>query len=60
MMSQDYATTTEPPCRASSDMTNLEGQPAPSFSVTDTRGKVHCLEDYRGRWVMLVMHRHLA
>ena len=48
------------PFRVRSDMTNLEGKPAPLFSVTDTRGKVHCLEDYRGQWVMLVMHRHLA
>lgn len=29
------------------------GSEAPSFCAKDANGKEHCLEDYRGRWVVL-------
>ncbi len=30
------------------------------FELSDANGKVHTLEDYRGRWLLLVFHRHLG
>src|SRR5688572_25358637 len=33
-------------------------QPAPAFSVTDTRGKAHTLEAYKGKWVVLEWFNH--
>jgi peroxiredoxin Q/BCP len=30
--------------------------PAPAFSLTDTDGAVHSLEDYIGRWVILYFY----
>lgn len=32
------------------------GQPAPSFSLPDQNGKVHSLDDYKGRWVVLYFY----
>ena len=29
------------------------GQPAPDFTLPDTEGETHSLEDYRGEWVVL-------
>lgn len=29
------------------------GQPAPDFTLPDTKGETHSLEDYRGEWVVL-------
>ena len=34
------------------------GQPAPMFSVTDTKGKTQALEAYRGKWVVLEWFNH--
>src|SRR5687768_16478569 len=34
------------------------GQPAPAFSVSDTRGKTHTLDSYRGKWVVLEWFNH--
>ena len=34
-------------------------QSAVPFELTDTRGQVHRLADYHGRWLLLVLHRHL-
>jgi hypothetical protein len=34
------------------------GKPAPAFSVADTNGKTHSLEQYRGRWVVLEWLNH--
>ena len=34
------------------------GQPAPLFTVTDTRGTTHTLEAYRGKWVVLEWFNH--
>ena len=33
---------------------------APDFVLPDTDGVVHRLDDYAGRWLLLVFHRHLA
>ncbi len=41
-------------------MTNLSGQPALAFNLTDSGGNVHRLKDYRGSWLLLVFHRHLG
>jgi peroxiredoxin Q/BCP len=32
------------------------GQSAPLFSLPDQNGKVHALEDYKGRWVVLYFY----
>ena len=32
------------------------GQLAPSFSLPDQNGKVHSLDDYKGRWVVLYFY----
>jgi peroxiredoxin Q/BCP len=32
------------------------GQPAPSFSLPDQNGKVHTLDDYKGRWLVLYFY----
>jgi len=33
-------------------------QPAPAFSVTDTKGKTHALDSFRGKWVVLEWFNH--
>jgi peroxiredoxin len=30
------------------------------FELSDASGKVRTLDDYRGRWLLLVFHRHLG
>ncbi|MFO0914644.1 MAG: peroxiredoxin-like family protein [Pirellulales bacterium] len=35
-------------------------QPAVDFRLTDAAGVEHTLSEYRGRWLWLVLHRHLA
>jgi peroxiredoxin Q/BCP len=35
------------------------GREAPPFELEDTAGRTHRLADYRGRWLLLVFHRHL-
>ncbi|HYB12406.1 MAG TPA: hypothetical protein VEG67_02975 [Myxococcota bacterium] len=35
------------------------GSPAVPFSLQDTTGAWHRLEDYTGKWLLLVFHRHL-
>lgn len=34
------------------------GKPAPAFSVADTNGKTHSLDQYRGKWVVLEWLNH--
>jgi len=34
------------------------GQPAPAFTVSDTRGNTHTLDAYRGKWVVLEWFNH--
>ena len=33
-------------------------QPAPTFTVTDIKGKTHSLDSYRGKWVVLEWFNH--
>jgi len=35
------------------------GGPAVPFRLKDTSGALHRLEDYTGKWLVLVFHRHL-
>ena len=39
---------------------DLTGKPAIPFSLPDSTGQTHRLEDYRGQWLLLVFHRHLG
>ncbi|NIL98168.1 MAG: redoxin domain-containing protein [Planctomycetales bacterium] len=40
-------------------MADRVGKTAVSFELPDTQGHVHRLEDYAGRWLLMVFHRHL-
>jgi peroxiredoxin len=40
--------------------TRQVGKPAVSFDLPDTQGARHRLEDYRGRFLLMVFHRHLS
>jgi peroxiredoxin len=39
---------------------SLVGLPAVPFELADTGGELHRLADYRGRFLLLVFHRHLS
>jgi peroxiredoxin len=41
-------------------MKTLTEKPAVPFSLIDSEGKQQQLEDYQGRWLLLVFHRHLG
>lgn len=41
-------------------MPNLTGRPALPFTLPDSQGRTHCLDDYRGHWLLLMFHRHLG
>jgi peroxiredoxin len=41
-------------------MADLTGHPAIPFKLLDSEGRRHRLEDYRGRWLLMVFHRHLG
>ncbi len=41
-------------------MDNLTGRPAIAFSLHDSHGAIHRLEDFRGSWLLMVFHRHLG
>jgi hypothetical protein len=41
-------------------MRTLSGQPAIPFSLADSSGRSHSLEEYRGSWLLMVFHRHLG
>jgi len=41
-------------------MANLTGKPALPFTLRDSGGRTHCLEDYQGNWLLMVFHRHLG
>lgn len=41
-------------------MKNLTGRPAVDFELDDAHGQRRRLEDFRGRWLLLVFHRHLG
>ena len=36
------------------------GYPAIPFELSDVKGDLRTLEDYRRRWLLLVFHRHLG
>ena len=40
-------------------MTVLVGKRAPDFELLDSEGKMHRLDQYLGRWLLMVFHRHL-
>ena len=41
-------------------MRDRTGMRAPSFRLTDADGTERTLEDYEGRWLLLMFHRHLG
>ena len=41
-------------------MSQFTEKPALPFELTDIDGNKHQLVDYRGRWLLLVFHRHLS
>ena len=41
-------------------MTDLTGKSAVPFELRDSTGRIHRLETYRGKWLLLVFHRHLG
>jgi peroxiredoxin len=41
-------------------MPDLTGKSAVPFTLLDSRGELHRLDDYRGHWLLLVFHRHLG
>ena len=41
-------------------MSGRVGKEAHDFVLTDASGEARCLADYRGRWLLLVFHRHLG
>jgi peroxiredoxin len=41
-------------------MSDLTGKPAKPFSIRDSNGTLHSLEDYKGNWLLMVFHRHLG
>lgn len=40
-------------------MNGPPGRPAFPFRLADEKGRLHTLESCRGRWLLLVFHRHL-
>jgi peroxiredoxin len=38
----------------------MVGKPAVDFDLQDVQGKSWRLKDFRGHWLLLVFHRHLA
>jgi peroxiredoxin len=41
-------------------MTTLFKKTAIPFSLADSSGRIHNLEEYRGSWLLMVFHRHLG
>jgi hypothetical protein len=41
-------------------MNTLSGKPALPFALSDSSGRLHTLEEYRGSWLLMVFHRHLG
>ena len=41
-------------------MINLLGKPAIPFSLHDSTGRNHSLEEFAGSWLLMVFHRHLG
>jgi len=45
---------------AGSRIESLNGKAAIPFSISDAGGRVHRLDEYRGKWLLMVFHRHLG
>jgi peroxiredoxin len=41
-------------------MLNRENAPAVDFNLADTAENAHTLAEFKGRWLLLVFHRHLG
>ncbi|MEZ4226429.1 MAG: hypothetical protein R3B13_36120 [Polyangiaceae bacterium] len=41
-------------------MSRFLGAPAPSFRLASVAGAEMSTQDFLGRWLLLVFHRHLA
>ena len=41
-------------------MKNQVGSPAFAFALEDTAGTARRLEQFHGRWLLMVFHRHLG
>ncbi len=41
-------------------MSNRLGKQAAPFDLSDIHGDSYRLEDFAGRWLLLVFHRHLG
>ena len=41
-------------------MESQVGSPAVAFALADTAGTVYSVEQFRGRWLLMVFHRHLG
>lgn len=41
-------------------MSSLVGRPCPEFAAEDVQQREFRPSDYRGQWLLLVFHRHLA
>ena len=41
-------------------MRSQVGKPATPFELVDINGNKHQLDDYQGKWLLLVFHRHLG
>jgi len=39
---------------------NRAGQPALPFELRDSEGRLFTLNDFAGRWLLLIFHRHLG
>jgi peroxiredoxin len=48
------------PRRQETAMQDLTGKPAIPFSLRDSRGGTRQLQEYRGKWLLMVFHRHLG
>ncbi len=41
-------------------MKDIKGQPAIPFSHRDINGNTILLDSYKGKWLLMVFHRHLG
>jgi len=47
-------------CCRETALENLTGKPAIPFNLRDSRGTTHLFDEYRGKWLLMVFHRHLG
>jgi hypothetical protein len=46
--------------RQENALQDLTGKHAIPFTLRDSRGNSHLLEEYWGKWLLMVFHRHLG